>query len=90
MCDTQEGLKVKINLMDKKLDEMDARYREYKKTNIREHQELKEYMINWFEKIINKIDWLENKYVLRKEFAVWLSVIGAISVLLWIFWFFYK
>ena len=36
----------------------------------------------WQLRIESKIDWLDNKFVLRREFQVWLWVLWTISIIL--------
>jgi len=42
----------------------------------------------WLKMLSDKIDSLENKFVLRVEFRVAMTVLIAISTILWILWYF--
>jgi len=42
----------------------------------------------WFKDIIDKIENLENKFVLRIEFRVAMTILVAISTILWVVYYF--
>ncbi len=63
---------------------LDQKFKDMKEQNNTKHTELKEILT----KISDKVDNLDKKFVLRREFTAVSAVIGILAIGLWIIGFF--